>query len=1289
MWKNFSLFDEITEQWRQVMKKEWRKRILPISLSLVMASSIVAPNVASALGTFDVNSSIIQTPINEYQVDLAPGVKEKHYSFEGTDGKRMESFVVDVDVQNPNVAIEAGTPNDGDAFGLQPVRQQAKAADGDNHKVVAAVNSDFYNMATGEPIGVVYKDGRAVKATTGTSHKFFGIKKSGEAVIGDATEYESMKDQLQEALGGNAILVKNGQIYQTPQTGADKEPRTAVGIKEDGDVFFVVVDGRQEPYSSGISMPDLAQLMIDLGAVNALNLDGGGSSTFTTRELGGDTLELDNKPSDRNERSVANSWLIVSKETTDHQFETAHIEPYDQTFTPGSTIQFTAKGRDKSMASAPLPTSGLTWELSDSSFGSIDENGKFISSQKTGQFNILLKYQGKEVGKSIIEIEKPDDMYFTSPELMVAKNSEKDLDLVTRFQKRIVDWNEQDIDFDIPQGMGTIDQNGVLHTGEQNVSGDITARLKDSNLTAKMKVSVGKLPEVLFNFEGGIDSWKTSTANRGEKGALSLSKYPAPVRFGNQSLQMNFDLTNAQTGTTLGVYAGPGTNIAIDGEPESIGMWVYGTPESQGYWLRMMIVDGNNKSQSINLTSEKPGIDWLGWKYVEAEIPESFTGPFKIHSTQAVRLMSTKSGITGPMTKGTIYIDNIRAVYGEKVDDLNPPVIQSLNIEDKEYTTNSVNLTAKVNEYEDDPFKTGIDWDKISIFVDGKDYSKAEGHFSYDMDGTVSLSGYKWADGTHKVVLMVPDKFGNQGIKTGYFKVNTGSAKMEIVQEQEQAYLGDVLDLKVKATNPADISSSDLKIQIDKNYPVKDVKFSNGFVNSTSSYDAETGMLTLNLVNSGETAATAEPATIQIGIPASITEGSELTYEILEASISYQQPKEENFISTYSMKPASVAIKGAYNLTFEPILIGKPAVMTVKNNSNDLMNDAEIFAIIGDSKEPVLLGKTDSKGTLVVGSITNNVEKVALYVVKDGKYSFKVNTQTYPSLANETEMKNVISTVTSDPYKTKSFTWMSSPLAKVKAPVVQYAKKADYDKNGESALKTATGSFTDQVFSGDQDPKKNGIVRVNEVILTGLQQDTNYVYRVGDGTNWSDMEEFSTLKKKKTFEFAVLGDTQSPSDLSLFNSILSDLNKKDLAFMIHVGDLIDESAKFNQWNDVLSTIGQHENIASTDLVAALGNHEYMGDADGHLAKSIFNAPENGPDVDKGGTYSVDYNNIHISVLGYTDDRKILDQQLEWLKQDMNKSKQPWKILVAHKPPYYHESIWRQCDYERKITANSG
>ena len=171
-------------------------------------------------------------------------------------------------------------------------------------------------------------------------------------MIGSSAEYEGIKDELEEALGGNAILVKNGQVYETPQTGADKEPRTAVGIKADGDVFFTVIDGRQEPYSSGISMPDLAQLMIDLGAVTALNLDGGGSSTFTTRELGGDGLEIDNSPSDRAERSVANSWLIVSEEPSDDIFHNAYIEPYDQSFTPGSTIQFAQKEEINPM---PLP----------------------------------------------------------------------------------------------------------------------------------------------------------------------------------------------------------------------------------------------------------------------------------------------------------------------------------------------------------------------------------------------------------------------------------------------------------------------------------------------------------------------------------------------------------------------------------------------------------------------------------------------------------------------------------------------------------------------------------------------------------------------------------------------------------------------------------------------------------------------------------------------------------------------------------------------------------------------
>lgn len=645
-------------------KRIWKRRIVAATLSAGLAGSIFSPMNAAALGGFDLHTAVVTTAINEYQAALAPGVMEKHYTFEGKDGKKIEGFVIDVDRQTPNISIQAGTPNNSNAFGLQPVRIQAASAAGENQKVVAAVNADFFNLASGEPIGIVYKNGQALKTQNSIiNHYFFAITKSGEAVIGGSAEYDGIKDQLQEALGGNAILAKDGQVYQTPQTGADTEPRTAVGIKADGDIFFAVFDGRQEPYSSGISMPDLAQFMIDMGAVTALNLDGGGSSTFVTRELGSDQLEVDNSPSDRSERNVANSWLIVNKAASDHVFHNAYIEPYDQSFTPGSTIGFSAKGRDQSYASAPLPASGLTWELEDPSYGMIDANGTFISNGKTGQFHVLLNYQGTEVGRSIIEMEKPDTMYFGSQELTIARNSAKPLNLITQFQKRNVKWNAQDIEFDIPAGLGTIDENGVLHTGNQSVSGTITARMKGTDLTAQTKVSVGKLPEVLFNFEESLGGWKTTTANRGEISSLNLSSPPAPVQYGSHALQLNFDLTKAQKEATLGVYAGPGKAVSIDGEPTSIGMWVYGTPEAQGYWLRMMIVDGNNTNQTLNLAS---AIDWTGWKYVKADIPASFTGPFKIHGTQAIRLMSTNSGTAGPMTKGSVYVDNIRAVYGEE-----------------------------------------------------------------------------------------------------------------------------------------------------------------------------------------------------------------------------------------------------------------------------------------------------------------------------------------------------------------------------------------------------------------------------------------------------------------------------------------------------------------------------------------------------------------------------------------------------------------------------------------------
>ncbi|WP_322459294.1 hypothetical protein, partial [Clostridium perfringens] len=147
-----------------------------------------------------------------------------------------------------------------------------------------------------------------------------------------------------------------------------------------------------------------------------------------------------------------------------------------------------------------------------------------------------------------------------------------------------VKCDEDDIIWEIPEGMGTVDKDGVLHSSDKNSSGEIKAILKGTNLSASINVTVGQLPIMLEDFEKGLGEWKTSTANRGESASLGLTTYPnEPTRFDTHSLKLNYDFTNAQTGTTLGVYAGPGKNIEIQGSPKSIGMWVHATKEANGY----------------------------------------------------------------------------------------------------------------------------------------------------------------------------------------------------------------------------------------------------------------------------------------------------------------------------------------------------------------------------------------------------------------------------------------------------------------------------------------------------------------------------------------------------------------------------------------------------------------------------------------------------------------------------------------------------------------------------------
>ncbi|KXG74319.1 hypothetical protein AN618_23420 [Fervidicola ferrireducens] len=119
---------------------------------------------------------------------------------------------------------------------------------------------------------------------------------------------------LKMALGGGAILVDNGKIpVGFSHNIAGQHPRTAVGFTKDGKkLILVVVDGRQAQ-SRGMTQEELARLMLSLGAYNALNLDGGGSSTMVVREPGEKSPRVINNVSEKTERPIVNGIGIFSR----------------------------------------------------------------------------------------------------------------------------------------------------------------------------------------------------------------------------------------------------------------------------------------------------------------------------------------------------------------------------------------------------------------------------------------------------------------------------------------------------------------------------------------------------------------------------------------------------------------------------------------------------------------------------------------------------------------------------------------------------------------------------------------------------------------------------------------------------------------------------------------------------------------------------------------------------------------------------------------------------------------
>lgn len=427
-----------------------KKRFISLILSLCMVFTFVPLQAYAASGT----TSSGKLVISDKTYEIAPDIIEREYITNNSSlSAQQMGHIMEVKL-GENAQIIAGY-NDynieaiksGSNWGMRKTTEQAQAAE-DSRKinVVGAVNGDFFDMSNGKPLGVLVMNGTVIQES---NRPCFYIGSDGNPHI--TSNSSTLPEGVKEAVSGWQILVKDGKALTF--NDATTNPRTAVGIRADNTVVFYMVDGRQAPLSVGMTSDEMAQTMVDLGCVEAMHLDGGGSATFATQRAGeaeNNTtagLSLRCSPSDGYERTVSSSILIVSTSTKDGKFDHAILSPNQEVYTPGSTITFTAQGADSAGGPASMPESGLSWEVTEGMvIGSIDQvSGVFTAeADKEGTVTVKLKYNGVLVGESSVEIRWPDKLGFVNSSVSLDFGESSDLTFAPTYQGRSVNYKDGD-----------------------------------------------------------------------------------------------------------------------------------------------------------------------------------------------------------------------------------------------------------------------------------------------------------------------------------------------------------------------------------------------------------------------------------------------------------------------------------------------------------------------------------------------------------------------------------------------------------------------------------------------------------------------------------------------------------------------------------------------------------------------------------------------------------------------------------------------------------------------------
>ena len=451
-----------------------------------------------------------------------------------------------------------------------------------------------------------------------------------------------VRGAVQLAVGGNEVLLRGGQVLPMDDPHAPRHPRTIIGFNA-REVLLVTVDGRQPGWSVGMTSVEEARLMLRLGCTDALNLDGGGSTTCWVRGA------VTNRPSDGKERKVANALLIRS--TAPHgPLARLTVEPAQITAVSRARVPLSLMGTDlwfnpvelnlQALQLSVRRVTGQGWI----SARLVDGALRVAGLPGTGMVRFSLPGVGRLAEVPLTIVDRCPKLTVT-PELVrlcagesFALSVHGAVEDGTRvwLPPRSVKWQ--------------VEGSGITSLGDGQFRADTAGAEAKVRATWAEATGVADVQVARSVPVEGFEAAPELKVDRFPKTEDTVT-VQAQIQEGDAGEGTRFARLSYDLGPAKGTRA---AYLQVDrelGGALGLSALTRGTASSPA-WLRVAIVDGNGTRQTYTLAD---AVTWSNeWRRVSVRLPDGLKRPLRWEAVYVVAL-------DGKTSRGTLDLDDLRA----------------------------------------------------------------------------------------------------------------------------------------------------------------------------------------------------------------------------------------------------------------------------------------------------------------------------------------------------------------------------------------------------------------------------------------------------------------------------------------------------------------------------------------------------------------------------------------------------------------------------------------------------